>query len=122
MLVALLLMCALIFCSGMLVLYRHALELKQMPDLFFREFSRVPADSFRGLRRWLRPLLGPALRPGDLVEVRNAAEIGATPTNEEDWLKLPLCRKCCFPAGESAGSLEGWTRSMTGGAAMRYAE
>jgi hypothetical protein len=74
----------------MLVLYRHALEMKQMPDLFYREFSCPTSDSSRGFRRWLRPLLGSALRPGDLVEVRGAAEIGATLDERGKLAELPF--------------------------------
>lgn len=73
-----LLLCGLVFVSGRVVLTRDARERKHLPDLFYRHISRVPVRWTNGWRRWIRPLLGPALRPGDVVRLRDAAEILAT--------------------------------------------
>lgn len=71
-------LCGLGFTSGLVVLTRESRERRHQPDLFYQYFSRVPSRWTSGWRRYVRPLLGPALRPGDLVCVRDAAEILAT--------------------------------------------
>jgi hypothetical protein len=65
-------------CRGLVVLHRHDLERRKLPDPFYRHFSRDPSGRYRGWRRWLRPLLGRALRPGDAVRLRSPREILAT--------------------------------------------
>jgi hypothetical protein len=66
------------FAGGLVVLYRDARDRRESLDLFYRYFNRIPASRTGGWRYWTRPLLGPGLRPGDLVRVREAADILAT--------------------------------------------
>ena len=81
---------AVVSIGGLLVLYRHASDLKGKRDLFFVAFSRIPRDSSLGWRRWIRALFGAALRPGDLVVVRDAAEIRATLDDRGKLDELPF--------------------------------
>lgn len=64
--------------GGMVVLHRDKLERQKRPDPFYRYFSRDPSGRFDGRRRWLRRWYGSALRPGDVVRVREPADIEAT--------------------------------------------
>lgn len=66
---------SLTFIGGLVVLTRHDRDQNQQPDLFNRYFSRVPESWNAGWRCLVRPLFGPTLRPGDIVSVRNTAEI-----------------------------------------------
>lgn len=78
---AIFLICApsvVVFAGGLLVLRRDALDARGAPDLFYTEFSRAHHCNAKGWRRSIRPLFGTMLRPGDVVMVRDAAEIGAT--------------------------------------------
>lgn len=84
------LLSAVVAIGGLLVLYRHARDLEGRRDLFFVAFSRVPRHSSLGWRRWARALYGAALRPGDLVVVRDSAEIRATLDDRGKLGELPF--------------------------------
>jgi len=77
-LVALLILSFLIAAAGLVVLMRHDREVQGKTDPFLLAFSRVPPDYTKGWRRWIRPLMGRTPRSGDLVTVRDFADIRAT--------------------------------------------
>ena len=92
------LLSAVVSCGGLLVLYRHARELLGKPDLSYVAFSRIPRDRSLGWRRWIRAVFGAALRPGDWVVVRDAAEIRATLDDRGKLGELPFMPEmlaCC---------------------------
>lgn len=71
-----------VIVGGLLCLYRDARQWAGKPDIFYR-LTRSPSAFDDGprprfARRVWRPLLGSALRPGDVVRVRSAAEIQRT--------------------------------------------
>jgi hypothetical protein len=86
--------------GGFVVLLRHSRDGKGLPDLFALAFMRRPPDYSHGWRRSVRPLLGPALRPGDRVVVRDAAEIAATLT-ETRLAGLPFMPEMLAYCGRS---------------------
>src|SRR5258706_6421399 len=63
--------------GGLVCLWRDAPESSGKPDLFASLTSRTPTIGLLS-RAGLRFLLGPALRPGDVVRVRSRGEIEAT--------------------------------------------
>jgi hypothetical protein len=63
--------------GGLVSLWRDARETSRKPDVFASLANRAPAISLLS-RVGLRFLLGPALRPGDVVRVRSRSEIEAT--------------------------------------------
>src|SRR5690348_5179065 len=67
----------LIAAGGMVCLSRDSREISGMPDMFAPLANRAPQVGLVA-RGWLRALLGPALQPGDVVEVKSLREIAAT--------------------------------------------
>jgi hypothetical protein len=67
----------LIVAGGITCLWRDARERTGKPDLFAGSANRTPGRGWLS-QVGLRFLLGPAPRPGDLVEIRPLAEIAAT--------------------------------------------
>jgi hypothetical protein len=63
--------------GGLVCLWRDARETSGKPDMFASLTSRTPTIGLLS-RVGLRSLLGPALRPGDVVRVRSRGEIEAT--------------------------------------------
>jgi hypothetical protein len=68
--------------GGFLCLYRDSRQWVGKPDIFYKLTRSSPSLDDRPPRRpgrpFWRPLLGPALRPGDVVRVRTEAEIQRT--------------------------------------------
>lgn len=75
--VSLLVVLVLVAAGGLVCLWRDAREISGKPDLFALFVNRTPKVGLLP-RVGLRFLLGPALRPGDAVEVRSRGEIEAT--------------------------------------------
>lgn len=71
-------LCLVVAAGGYVVLLRHRRERDGKPDIFAMAYMRQPVDYSKGWRRWIRPILGAALRPGDVVVVRPANEIRRT--------------------------------------------
>jgi hypothetical protein len=63
--------------GGLVCLWRDARETSGKPDMFASLTNRIPTIGLLS-RVGLRFLLGPALRPGDVVRVRSRGEIEAT--------------------------------------------
>jgi hypothetical protein len=76
--------------ASLIVLRRDSLERRHRPDLFYRYFNRDPSGRFANWRRWLRPWLGGSLRPGDIVRLREPAEVLATLDSLGRWNGLPF--------------------------------
>jgi hypothetical protein len=76
-LASLLVALVLIAAGGLVSLWRDARESSGRPDIFATLANRVPEAGWLS-RVGLRFLLGPALRPGDVVGVRSRGEIEAT--------------------------------------------
>jgi hypothetical protein len=76
-LIAIALLALLVGVGGLTCLWRDARDLAGKPDLFARSANYVPRRTVLS-RLGLRFLLGPALRPGDLVSVRPLAQIQAS--------------------------------------------
>src|SRR5262245_39359351 len=74
-------LCLIVAAGGFVVLVRDQRERDGKPDLFAEAYARQPAQYSVGWRRWIRPILGRALRPGDVVIVRPAMEIRRTLVN-----------------------------------------
>jgi hypothetical protein len=67
----------LVAAGGLVCLWRDARETSGKPDTFAPLANRAPALGLLS-RVGLRFLLGPALRPGDVVKVKSQVEIAAT--------------------------------------------
>jgi hypothetical protein len=83
------LLLAVVSTGGVLVLHRQTRELNGRSDLFLAEFSRPPRG-YGGWKRIIRAFLGSALRPGDLVVVRDATEVQATLDDQGKLNRLPF--------------------------------
>lgn len=75
--IALLSAASLILGGGLVCLWRDARETSGKPDLFAPLATRVPGAGLMA-RLELRFLLGPNLRPGDVVQVKSKAQIEPT--------------------------------------------
>lgn len=90
-----------VVAGGLLCLHRDHRQWAGKPDLFYALLHSphgLQRAALRPTRRFIRPLLGRALRPGDLVRVRSAAEILRTLDPHGMLEKLPFMPEmlpCC---------------------------
>jgi len=80
----------LVFAGGLIVLNRDRRQSQALPDIFDQLYNRTPISNDRGWRKIVRPLLGSALRAGDVVCVRDAVEIAGTLDRDGKLDDLPF--------------------------------
>ena len=93
-------LCWLVGCGGLVCLWRDARITAGKADLFALAANRVPGPGLLS-RLGLRFFLGPALRPGDVVQVRTLAEIRQTLSADGTLDGLPFMAEMQACCGES---------------------